>query len=239
MCYTDDEKAVRFHCSSPHFHCSSPHVAITPGTCTSQCPPPLNQVLVESILFILAFFFKGGGAIFLSPTGIKFEVTGRFFTKSFQYKSFRYKFIQLRCKQFHVLGLKNEGYSPQMCNLYSHWSKFSCNLSAWDRIKTTCMKMTLKRKKQIPNSECCSLLWYYCNISRVIEVLTGSSLSCCCVLAVLRWSMIDFKSWTICFNCPSMSFANLKLKIKEFRDVQSIPQTFIGDIMHVKWEFIQ
>ena len=121
MCYTDDEKAVRFHCSSPHFHCSSPHVAITPGTCTSQCPPPLNQVLVESILFILAlFFFKGGGAIFLSPTGIKFEVSGRFFTKSFQYKSFRYKFIQLRCKQFHVLGLKNEGYSPQMCNLYSN-----------------------------------------------------------------------------------------------------------------------
>ena len=123
-------------------------------------------------------------------------------------------------KSLTYLEKKVEEYSSQMCKLYLNWSKFSGNLSAWGRIKTTCMEMTLKRKKQIPNSEHCSFLWYHCNISRVIEVLTGSSLSCCCVLAVLRWSMIDFKSWTICFNCPSMSFANLKLKIKEFRDVQ-------------------
>ena len=43
-------------------------------------PPPLNQILVETTLFI--FFFGGGGwyAIFPSPTGIKFAVTGRFNT---------------------------------------------------------------------------------------------------------------------------------------------------------------
>ena len=51
------------------------------------------------------------------------------------------------CKKLHVLGLENEEYSPQMCKLYLKWSKFSCNLSAWGRIETICMEMTLKRKK--------------------------------------------------------------------------------------------
>ena len=102
-----------------NFHCSSPHVAITPGMCTSQCPLPSIKSWWR--LFRLFYFFfggGGGGAISPSPTGTKFGVTGRFLTKSFQYKSFRYKFIQSRCKKFHVLGLKNEEYSPQMCNLY-------------------------------------------------------------------------------------------------------------------------
>ena len=194
-----------------HFHCSSPHVAITPGMCTSQCLLPSIKSWWRLFCLFYLFFLRGRGRR-------HFPIS--FLTKSFPYKSFPYKFIQSRCKQFHVLGSKNEEYSPQMCKLYFKWSKFSCNLSAWGRIETTRMEMTLKTKNQIPNSDHCSLLWYHCNISRVTEVLTGSSLSCCCVLAVLRWSMIDFKSWTICFNCPSMSFANLKLKIKEFRDVQ-------------------
>ena len=175
-------------------------------------PPPLNQILVETILFILSFFFKGEGATPFSHL-LPYKVV------SIQVVSIQVYSVEVY-KQFHVLGLKNEEYSPQMCKLYFKWSKFSCNLSAWGRIETTRMEMTLKTKNQIPNSDHCSLLWHHCNISRVTEVLTGSSLSCCCVLAVLRWSMIDFKSWTICFNCPSMSFANLKLKIKEFRDVQ-------------------
>ena len=37
------------------------------------------------------------------------QVTGRFDTKLFPYKSFRCKFINSRCKSFHVLG-----YSPQL-----------------------------------------------------------------------------------------------------------------------------
>ena len=129
-------------------------------------PPPLNQILVKTILFIFSPFFCGGGGgrgLFSTSYCLKFGVTGRFLTKSFQYKSFRYKFIQSRCKKFHVLGLKNEEYSPQMCKLYLNWSKFSCNLSAWGRIETTRMEMTLKRKKQIPNSEHCSLRWYHCD----------------------------------------------------------------------------
>ena len=35
------------------------------------------------------------------------------------YEPFRYKFIQSRCKQFHVLGLKNEEYSPKMLLLFT------------------------------------------------------------------------------------------------------------------------
>ena len=151
--------------SIKYFHCSSSHVAITPGMCTSQCPlPSIKSWWRLFCLFSLSFFVGGGGGgYFPHPTGLKFGVTGRFLTKSFQYKSFRYKFIQSRCKKFHVLGLKNEEYSPQMCKLYFKWSKFSCNLSAWGRIETTRMEMTLKRKKQIPNSEHCSLRWYHCD----------------------------------------------------------------------------
>ena len=67
-----------------HFHCSSPHVAITPGTCTSQCPLPSIKSWWR--LFILSSLLGAGGAIFPSPTGLKFGVTGRFLTKSFQYK---------------------------------------------------------------------------------------------------------------------------------------------------------
>ena len=131
-----------------NFHCSSPHVAITPGMCTSQCPLPSIKSWWR-LFCLFHLFLRGGGAIFPSPTGIKFGVTGRFLTKSFQFKSFLYKFIQSRCKKFNVLGLKNEEYSPQMCKLYLKWSKFSCSLDAWGRFETTCMEMTLKRKNRL------------------------------------------------------------------------------------------
>ena len=120
-----------------HFHCSSPHVAITPGMCTSQCLLPSIKSWWRLFCLFYLFFLRGRGRR-------HFPIS--FLTKSFPYKSFPYKFIQSRCKQFHVLGLKNEEYSPQMCKLYFKWSKFSCNLSAWGRIETTRMEMTLKTK---------------------------------------------------------------------------------------------
>ena len=176
MCYTDDEKVVWFlQIKHFEFHYSSPHVAITPGLYTFQCLCPSKKTRWRRFCLSILFIFLWGGSslealhffpgrcqslryrpIFPSPTGIKFGVTGRFLTKSF-----RYKFIQSRCKKFYVFGLKNEEHSPQMCKLYLKWSKFSCNLSAWGRIWTTCMEMTLKRKKQIANSQHCSLLWYH------------------------------------------------------------------------------
>ena len=47
--------------------------------------------------------------------------------------SLRYKFIRSRCRQFHVLGLKNEEYSTKMVFLFTRklflkWSYFLCSL---------------------------------------------------------------------------------------------------------------
>ena len=44
--------------------------------------------------------------------------------------------------KFHVLGLKNEEYSPKMFFLFTRkrylkWSKFLCNFTPWVRIETT------------------------------------------------------------------------------------------------------
>ena len=59
-----------------------------------------------------------------------------------RYWSFRYKFIQSRCKQFHVLGLRNEGYLSKTWlvftrKLYLKRTKLLCDFTAWVGIKTT------------------------------------------------------------------------------------------------------
>ena len=64
-----------------------------------------------------------------------------------------YKLIQSRCVKFHVLGWKNEEYSPQMFflfmrKLYFKKSKnFFCSFIAWARIETTFIEMTSWKKR--------------------------------------------------------------------------------------------
>ena len=63
-------------------------------------------------------------------------------TRKTDYRSLRYKLIPAMCKQFLVLGLKNEEHSHKMFSLfnsklYLKWSKFSCNFTARVCIETT------------------------------------------------------------------------------------------------------
>lgn len=79
-------------------------------------------------------------------------------TGRFDKKSFRYKFTRWRSKKFQLLGLKNEEHSLKMFflftrKLYLKSSKFSCNFTAWARIKTTCFETTLNRNGRFPWDE--------------------------------------------------------------------------------------
>ena len=77
-----------------------------------KCCKGWNQVLLfatNTAAYVWRFLLSGGYRSF------------------WLYKSFRYKFIQSRCKNyFHVLGLKNEEYSPTIFKrkLYLKWTKF-------------------------------------------------------------------------------------------------------------------
>ena len=87
-----------------------------------------------------------------------------------RYWSFRYKFIQSRCKQFHVLGLRNEGYLSKTWlvftrKLYLKRTKLLCDFTAWVGIKTTEWECLLIQESVGRISRCHFSFLYFTKIS--------------------------------------------------------------------------
>ena len=118
-----------------HFHCSSPHVSKTPGLWAFQCLLQSKKSGWRRLcLFILFFFFwpgggAGGGGVVWRPSifflavveldgldlfsNLRLALNLGLPVASLQSR-FNTSRVDTSCKKFHVLGLKNEEYSPKM-----------------------------------------------------------------------------------------------------------------------------
>ena len=119
-----------------HFHCSSPHVSKTPGLCAFQCLLQSKKSGWRRLCLFCYFFFGrgggaggGGGGVVWTPSifflavveldgldlfsNLRLALNLGLPVVSLQSRFYTSR-VDTSCKKFHVLGLKNEEYSPKM-----------------------------------------------------------------------------------------------------------------------------
>ena len=104
------------------------------------------------------------------------EVISHFDTNSFQFKSFQYKFIQLRCSFMYLAYLKERKIITQnvflihaQTILVMRYPDFLCNFTPWVRIEMTCIETTLDWNDQLAvvheeYSTAPAPIWWVCPI---------------------------------------------------------------------------